>query len=158
MTPKIRPFLWFDDKAEEAMNFYVSIFKNSEILSVSRWGEAGPGPAGTVMSATFRLDGQEFMALNAGPHFKFTEAISFFIDCESQEEVDELWEKLSKGGETSQCGWLKDKFGVSWQVIPSILGELLQDPDPERANRVMQAMLQMTKIDIAKLEYAYTQA
>ena len=158
MTPKIRPFLWFDDNAEEAMNFYVSIFKNSEILSVSRWGEAGPGPAGTVMSATFRLDGQEFMALNAGPHFKFTEAISFFIDCESQEEVDELWEKLSEGGETSQCGWLKDKFGLSWQVIPSILGELMQDPDPERADRVMQAMLQMTKIDIAKLEHAYTQA
>jgi predicted 3-demethylubiquinone-9 3-methyltransferase (glyoxalase superfamily) len=136
----------------------VSIFKNSEILSVSRNGEAGPGAAGTVMSATFRLDGQEFMALNAGPHFKFTEAISFFIDCESQEEVDELWEKLSEGGETSQCGWLKDKFGLSWQVIPSILGELLQDPDPERANRVMQAMLQMTKIDIAKLLHAYEQA
>jgi predicted 3-demethylubiquinone-9 3-methyltransferase (glyoxalase superfamily) len=136
----------------------VSIFKNSEILSVSRNGEAGPGAAGTVMSATFRLDGQEFMALNAGPHFKFTEAISFFIDCESQEEVDELWEKLSEGGETSRCGWLKDKFGLSWQVIPSILGELLQDPDPERANRVMQAMLQMTKIDIAKLLHAYEQA
>ena len=155
MTQKIRPFLWFDDNAEEAMNFYVSIFKNSEILSVSRYGEAGPGPAGTVMSATFRLDGQEFMALNAGPHFTFTEAISFFIDCESQDEVDELWEKLSEGGETSQCGWLKDIFGLSWQVIPSILGELLQDPDPERANRVMQAMLQMTKIDIAKLQHAY---
>jgi predicted 3-demethylubiquinone-9 3-methyltransferase (glyoxalase superfamily) len=158
MTQKIRPFLWFDDKAEEAMNFYVSIFKNSEILSVSRNGEAGPGAAGTVMSETFRLDGQEFMALNAGPHFTFTEAISFFIDCESQEEVDELWEKLSEGGETSQYGWLKDKFGLSSQVIPSILGELLQDPDPERANRVMQAMLQLTKIDIAKLLHAYEQA
>ena len=158
MNQKIRPFLWFDDNAEEAMNFYVSVFKNSEILSVSRYGEAGPGDAETVMSGTFRLDGQEFLALNGGPHFTFTEAISFFIDCESQEEVDELWEKLSEGGETSQCGWLKDKFGLSWQVIPSVLGELLQDPDPERANRVMQAMLQMTKIDIAKLEQAAERA
>ena len=158
MTQKIRPFLWFDDNAEEAMNYYVSIFKNSEILSTSRSGEAEPGSEAKLMSGTFRLDGQEFLALNGGPHFKFTEAISFFIDCDSQEEVDALWEKLSEGGETSQCGWLKDKFGLSWQVIPSVLGEMLQDEDPERANRVMQAMLQMTKIDIAKLKQAYEQA
>lgn len=158
MTRKITPFLWFDGNAEEAMNFYVSIFKNSDVLSVTRYGEGGPGAEGTVMTATFRLDGQGFMALNGGPHFKFTEAISFFIDCESQEEVDELWEKLSEGGETSQCGWLKDKFGLSWQVSPSVLGELLGDTDPERANRVMQAMLQMTKIDIATLKQAYEQA
>ncbi|CCF82553.1 VOC family protein [Nitrolancea hollandica] len=157
MTRKITPFLWFDDNAEEAMNFYVSVFKNSEVLNISRYGDGAPGAAGTVMTATFRLDGQEFMALNGGPHFKFTEAISFFIDCESQEEVDELWEKLSEGGKTSQCGWLKDKYGLSWQVVPSVLSEMLQDPDHERANRVMQAMLQMTKIDIAKLQQAYEQ-
>jgi predicted 3-demethylubiquinone-9 3-methyltransferase (glyoxalase superfamily) len=157
MTPKIRPFLWFDDQAEEATKYYVSIFRNSEMLSINRYGEAGPGGEGTVMTTTFRLDGQEFMALNGGPHFHFTEAISFFIDCDSQEEVDELWEKLSTGGETSQCGWLKDKYGLSWQVIPRVLGEMLQDPDRERANRVMQAMLQMTKIDIAKLKEAYAQ-
>jgi predicted 3-demethylubiquinone-9 3-methyltransferase (glyoxalase superfamily) len=155
MTQKITPFLWFDDQAEEATTFYVSIFKNSEVLSINRYGEAGPGGEGTVMTTTFRLDGQEFMALNGGPHFHFTEAISFFIDCDSQAEVDELWEKLSAGGETSQGGWLKDKYGLSWQVIPRVLGEMLQDPDRERANRVMQAMLQMTKIDIAKLKEAY---
>lgn len=157
MTQKITPFLWFDDNAEEAANFYVSIFKNSEVLSVNHYGDAQPGAEGSVMTISFRLDGQEFIALNGGPHFKFTEAISFFIDCESQEEVDELWEKLSEGGETSQCGWLKDKFGLSWQVVPSALGEMLQDPDRERVNRVMQAMLQMTKIDIAKLRQAYEQ-
>ncbi|MBA2452147.1 MAG: VOC family protein [Chloroflexia bacterium] len=157
MTQKITPFLWFDDNAEEATNFYVSIFKNSEVLSVSRYGDAGPGEEGTVMTTSFRLDGQEFMALNAGPMFKFTEAISFFVDCESQDEVDELWEKLSEGGETSECGWLKDKFGLSWQIIPSVLGEMLHDEDREKANRVMQAMLQMTKIDIAKLKQAYDQ-
>jgi predicted 3-demethylubiquinone-9 3-methyltransferase (glyoxalase superfamily) len=157
MAQKITPFLWFDDQAEEATKYYVSIFKNSEILSINRYGEAGPGSEGTVMTTTFRLDGQEFMALNGGPHFRFTEAISFFIDCDSQEEVDELWEKLSAGGETSQCGWLKDKYGLSWQVIPRVLGEMLQDPDRERANRVMQAMLEMTKIDIAKLKEAYAQ-
>ncbi len=155
MKQKITPFLWFDDNAEEATTFYVSIFKNSEILSINRYGEAGPGPAGTVMTTSFRLDGQEFVALNGGPHFRFTEAISFVIDCESQEEVDKLWEELSAGGQTSQCGWLKDKFGLSWQVVPSVLLELLQDEDPERANRVMAAMLQMTKIDIAKLREAY---
>ena len=158
MTQKITPFLWFDDNAEEAMNFYVSIFKDSEILSVNRVGGGEPGSDDKVIVVSFRLAGQEFMGLNGGPHFTFTEAISLFIDCDSQDDVDELWDKLSAGGQTSQCGWLKDKFGVSWQVIPSILGEMLQDEDRERANRVMQAMLQMTKIDIAKLKQAYAQA
>jgi predicted 3-demethylubiquinone-9 3-methyltransferase (glyoxalase superfamily) len=125
--PRITPFLWFDDKAEEAMNFYVSIFKNSTIGRVSRYGEAGPGPKGTVMSATFQLDGQDFFALNGGPLFKFTEAISLFVNCETQQEVDELWEKLSAGGEIQRCGWLKDKYGLSWQIIPSVLGKFLQD-------------------------------
>ena len=153
----IAPFLWFDGKAEEAMNFYISIFKNSKVVSVSRYGEAGPGPKGTVMSATFEIAGQKFMALNGGPHFKFTEAVSFFISCENQQEVDELWEKLSAGGEKSRCGWLKDKYGLSWQVIPSALGEMLQDKDPAKSKRVMQAMLQMDKIDIARLKQAYDQ-
>ncbi len=152
---KITPFLWFDNNAEEAINFYVSIFKNSKILNVSRYGEGGPGPKGTVMSATFQLEGQDFMALNGGPHFKFTEAISLFIKCETQEEVDELWEKLSEGGSKSRCGWLKDKFGLSWQVVPTILGELLQSKDPEKSKRVMQALLQMDKLDIQKLKDAY---
>jgi predicted 3-demethylubiquinone-9 3-methyltransferase (glyoxalase superfamily) len=154
---KITPFLWFDNQAEEAMNFYVSIFKNSRILSVSRYGEAGPGPAGEVMTATFQLEGQEFMALNGGPDHNFTDAISFFVDCKTQEEVDELWDKLSEGGEPGPCGWLKDKFGLSWQIIPRILGELLNDPDPVKSQRVMQAMLQMGKIDIAGLKAAYDQ-
>lgn len=151
---KITPFLWFDGKAEEAMNFYVSIFKNSKVVSVTRYGDAGPGPKGTVMSATFQLEGQEFYALNGGPQFKFTEAISFFVNCETQQEVDELWEKLSAGGAKSQCGWLKDKFGLSWQIIPSALGKMLGDKDPKKAQRVMQAMLQMTKIDIKALQQA----
>ncbi len=146
---KITPFLWFDGKAEEAMNFYVSIFKNSRVLSVT------PGPNGTVMMATFQLDGQEFHALNGGPMFKFTEAISLFVNCETQQEVDDLWEKLSDGGEKSRCGWLKDKFGLSWQIIPTALGELMRDKDPAKAGRVMQAMLQMDKIDIATLKQAY---
>src|SRR5437667_12568780 len=154
---KITPFLWFDANAEEAMNFYTSIFKNSEIVSVSRYGEGAPGQAGTVMTATFILDCQPFMALNGGPHFKFTEAISFFVNCETQEEVDELWEKLSEGGEQSRCGWLKDKYGLSWQIIPSALGEMLGDKDPEKSRRVMKAMLQMDKIDIKGLEQAYKQ-
>jgi predicted 3-demethylubiquinone-9 3-methyltransferase (glyoxalase superfamily) len=154
---KITPFLWFDNNAEEAMNFYVSIFKNSQIVSVARYGEGGPGPKGTVMTGTFQLEGQKFMALNGGPQFRFTEAISFFVDCETQEEVDELWEKLSEGGEKSRCGWLKDKFGLSWQIIPSALGEMLQDKDPEKAKRVMMAMLQMDKIDIKTLKQAYDQ-
>jgi predicted 3-demethylubiquinone-9 3-methyltransferase (glyoxalase superfamily) len=157
MAQKITPFLWFDTQAEEAMNFYVSVFENSEVVNVSRYGDAGPRPAGTVMTATFRLDGQEFTALNGGPEFTFTEAISFHISCESQEEVDYYWDKLSAGGEPGPCGWLKDQFGLSWQVIPSRLGELLQDEDPAKANRVMQAMLQMSKIDIAKLQEAYDQ-
>jgi predicted 3-demethylubiquinone-9 3-methyltransferase (glyoxalase superfamily) len=154
---KITPFLWFDDKAEEAMNFYVSIFKDSKILEVSRYGEAGPGQLGTVMTGTFQLNGQEFMALNGGPEFKFTEALSFFVNCETQQEVDQLWEKLSEGGEEGQCGWLKDKYGLSWQIVPSILGELLADKDAGKAQRVMQAMLQMHKIDIKKLKQAYEQ-
>jgi predicted 3-demethylubiquinone-9 3-methyltransferase (glyoxalase superfamily) len=152
---KITPFLWFDDNAEKAMNFYISIFPNSKVLSVTRCGEAGPGPKGTVLVATFQLAGQEFLALNGGPQFKFTEAISFSVDCKTQEEVDELWEKLSEGGEKSRCGWLKDKFGLSWQVNPSILGEMLNDKDPEKAKRVMEAMMQMDKIDIAALKRAY---
>jgi predicted 3-demethylubiquinone-9 3-methyltransferase (glyoxalase superfamily) len=154
---KIVPFLWFDGKAEEAMNFYASIFKNSKIGEVTRYGKAGPGQEGTVMSATFQLEGQEFYALNGGPHFTFTPAISFFVNCETQQEVDELWEKLSEGGEIQQCGWLRDKFGLSWQVIPTILGKLLRDKDAAKAQRVMQAMLQMKKIDIARLKQAYDQ-
>ena len=154
---KITPFLWFDGKAEEAMNFYTSIFKTSKIGRITRYGDAGPGPKGAVMSGTFQLDGQEFMALNGGPQFKFTEAISFFVNCETQEEVDELWEKLSAGGQKSRCGWLKDKYGLSWQIIPSALGEMLGDKDPEKSQRVMKAMLQMDKIDIKGLEQAYKQ-
>ncbi len=152
---KIIPFLWFDDKAEEAMNLYISIFKNSKIGSITRYGEAGPGPKGSVMTATFQLDGQQFMALNGGPEFKFTEAISFFVNCETQKEVDELWEKLSEGGEKGRCGWLKDKYGLSWQIVPTVLGEMLNDPDPEKSQRVMKAMLQMDKIDIKTLKQAY---
>jgi predicted 3-demethylubiquinone-9 3-methyltransferase (glyoxalase superfamily) len=153
--PKITPFLWFDGKAEEAMNFYVSVFKDAKVLNVTRCGEAGPGPAGTVMSATFELNGQRFIALNGGPMFSFTPAISFFIDCETQQEVDELWEKLSAGGETQRCGWLKDKYGLSWQIIPSALGRLLQDRDAGKSGNVMKAMLQMEKIEIAGLERAH---
>jgi predicted 3-demethylubiquinone-9 3-methyltransferase (glyoxalase superfamily) len=152
---KITPFLWFDGKAEEAMNFYVSIFKNSKVVRVTRYGEAGPGPKGTVMSATFQLEGQDFYALNGGPQYSFTPAISFFVSCETQQEVDELWEKLSAGGRKDRCGWLQDKYGLSWQIIPSVLGKLLQDKDPEKAKRVMQAMLQMSKIDIKGLQQAY---
>ncbi|MBA3449485.1 MAG: VOC family protein [Pseudaminobacter sp.] len=152
---KITPFLWFDDQAEEAVNFYGSIFRNAKIGKMTRYGKAGPGPAGSVLTASFELEGLEFTALNGGPHFKFTEAVSFSVDCESQAEVDYFWQKLSEGGQTSQCGWLKDKFGLSWQIIPSALPRLLSDPDAEKANRVMQAMFQMTKIEIDKLEQAY---
>jgi predicted 3-demethylubiquinone-9 3-methyltransferase (glyoxalase superfamily) len=152
---KITPFLWFDSKAEEAANFYISVFKNSKIVSIMRYGEAGPGPKGSVMSATFQLDGQEFIALNGGPMFTFSPAISFFVHCESQEEVDKLWEKLSEGGEKQRCGWLKDKYGVSWQIIPTVLGQMLQDKDGEKSKRVMNAMLQMDKLDIKTLKQAY---
>ncbi|MFZ2634537.1 MAG: VOC family protein [Desulfosalsimonadaceae bacterium] len=152
---KITPFLWFNDQAEEAVNFYTSIFKNSKILNVARYGEAGPGPKGSVMTVVFQLNDQEFIALNGGPLFKFTEAISFVVNCETQEEVDDLWEKLSVGGEKSECGWLKDKYGLSWQIVPTVLGELLSDPDPEKSQRVMKAMLQMKKIDIKTLQQAY---
>jgi predicted 3-demethylubiquinone-9 3-methyltransferase (glyoxalase superfamily) len=155
---KITTFLWFDDQAEEAMNFYVSIFKNSKVLSVNRYGEAGPGAKGKVMTVTFQLEGQDFMALNGGPLFKFNEAISLFVNCETQEEVDELWDKLCQGGQPSRCGWLKDKYGLSWQIIPSALGKMLQDPDPAKSQRVMQAMLQMSKIDIAGLKRAYDES
>jgi predicted 3-demethylubiquinone-9 3-methyltransferase (glyoxalase superfamily) len=151
---KITPFLWFDDNAEEAMNYYISIFKNSKVVSLSRYGEGSPRPAGTVMVATFELDGQELMALNGGPEYKFTEAISLFVTCETQEEVDWYWNQLSSGGEEGPCGWLKDKFGLSWQIVPKALGELLGDPDPAKAQRVMRAMLQMKKIDIAGLKRA----
>lgn len=152
---KITPFLWFDGKAEEAMNFYVSIFKNSRVVRVSRYGDAGPGPKGSVMSGTFQIEGQEFFALNGGPQFTFTPAISFFVNCETQAEVDDLWNKLSAGGEIQRCGWLKDKFGVSWQIIPSVLGRLLGDKDPAKSGRVMKAMLQMEKLDIQRLQQAY---
>jgi len=152
---KITPFLWFDGNAEEAMNFYVSIFKNSKVGRVSRYGDAGPGPKGSVMSATFQLEGQEFYALNGGPMYKFSPAISFFVDCKTQEEVDTLYDKLSAGGEKEPCGWLRDKYGISWQIVPSALGKMLGDKDPKKANNVMQAMLQMKKIDIKKLEQAY---
>ena len=153
---KITPFLWFDNQAEEAMNFYVSVFKNAKVGSVSRYAEGGPAPVGSVMTASFTLDGMEFIALNAGPHFKFTEAISFYIKCEDQKEIDYYWEKLiAGGGAPSQCGWLKDKFGLSWQVVPPILGELLADKDRAKASRVMAAMMKMTKIDIQKLKDAY---
>lgn len=150
----ISPFLWFDDQAEEAAEHYVSIFKNSKILSVSRYGEGAPRPAGTAMSVSFVLDGLEFQALNGGPQFQFTEAISMFVRAETQDEIDELWEKLTNGGEPGQCGWLKDRYGLSWQIVPPVLFELLGDPDPDRSSRVMQAMLGMGKLDIAGLRAA----
>jgi predicted 3-demethylubiquinone-9 3-methyltransferase (glyoxalase superfamily) len=159
MTNKITPFLWFNNSAEEAVNYYTSIFKNSKILSMSRYGEGAPMPAGTVMSATFELEGQPFMALNGGPEYKFNEAVSFYVDCKSQAEVDELWAKLTAdGGEEGPCGWLKDKFGLSWQIVPSVLGELLGDPNPAKSQSVMQAMFQMKKLDIARLKQAHEQA
>jgi predicted 3-demethylubiquinone-9 3-methyltransferase (glyoxalase superfamily) len=152
---KITPFLWFDGNAEEAMNFYVSVFKNSKVVSVMRYGAAGPGPKGTVMGVTFQLEGQQFHALNGGPKFAFTPAISMFVNCETQQEVDDLWEKLSDGGEKQRCGWLKDRYGLSWQIVPSILGELLQSQDAEKSSRAMKAMLQMDKIDSDGLKQAY---
>jgi len=156
---KIIPFLWFDDKAEEAVNLYVSLFKNSRIGGMTRYSEEGAQasgrPRGTVMTVEFQLDGQEFLALNGGPQFPFTEAISLVVNCETQQEVDEFWEKLSDGGETGPCGWLKDKYGLSWQVVPTILGRMLKDKDAGKAKRVMKAMLQMSKIDIKRLKEAY---
>jgi predicted 3-demethylubiquinone-9 3-methyltransferase (glyoxalase superfamily) len=159
IVQKITPDLWFDNSAEEAAKFYTSIFKNSKIIHVARYGEAAAKvsgrPKGTVMTVIFELEGQRFMALNGGPVFKFSPAISFLVNCETQEEVDNLWEKLSEGGEKEQCGWLKDKFGVSWQVVPNVLGEMLQDKDAKKSERVMEAMLQMKKIDIEGLKKAY---
>ena len=156
---KITPFLWFDNNAEEAVNFYVSTFKNSKISSIARYGQEGAKasgrPKGTVMTITFQLDGQEFVALNGGPIFKFSPAISFVVNCETQQELDELWAKLSAGGEEVQCGWLADKYGMSWQIVPTVLEKLLNDPDPVKSERVMHAMLQMKKIDIAGLQQAY---
>lgn len=152
---KITTFLWYDDKAEEAVNFYVSLFKNSKITSVSRYGDAGPGPKGSAMTVSFQLEGQEFTALNGGPHYTFTPAISLFVNCETQEEVDRLWEALSAGGRKDRCGWLQDKYGLSWQIIPTALMRLMSDPDPKKSARVMKAMLQMDKIDIGKLQQAH---
>jgi predicted 3-demethylubiquinone-9 3-methyltransferase (glyoxalase superfamily) len=152
---KITPFLWFDGKAEEAANFYVSIFKNSKMMSIARYGDAGPGPKGTVMLATFQIEGQQFMALNGGPQYTISPAISFFVSCETQAEVDELWDKLSAGGAEVQCGWLKDKFGLSWQIIPKALMELMQDKDPVKSQRVFKAMMGMIKIDVEGLRRAY---
>ncbi len=158
---KITPFLWFDDNAEEAANFYVSVFKNSKIGGITRYDEEGAKasgrPKGTVMTVEFQLDGQEFVALNGGPHFKFTEAISLVVNCETQEEVDEFWEKLSESGAKSRCGWLKDKYGLSWQVVPTVLGEFYQGEDAERSERVMKAMLKMDKLDMKTLKQAYEQ-
>jgi predicted 3-demethylubiquinone-9 3-methyltransferase (glyoxalase superfamily) len=159
---RITPFLWFDDEAEEAANFYVTIFKNSKVGRISRYPKAAEQaagkPAGSVMTVEFQLDGLDFVGLNGGPHFKFTEAVSFVVNCETQEEIDEYWSKLSEGGAESQCGWLKDKYGLSWQITPTVLAEMMQDKDPEKANRAMQAMLQMKKLDIATLQQAYDQA
>jgi predicted 3-demethylubiquinone-9 3-methyltransferase (glyoxalase superfamily) len=156
---KITPCLWFDDNAEEAVNFYISLFKNSKITNIAHYGEAGAAasgrPSGSVMTIMFELDGQEFMALNGGPHFKFSPAISLMVNCQTSDEVDELWDKLSAGGMKQQCGWLTDKFGVSWQIVPTGLGDMLEDDDPEKSERVMKAMLQMEKIDLAPLEQAY---
>jgi predicted 3-demethylubiquinone-9 3-methyltransferase (glyoxalase superfamily) len=152
---KITPFLWFDTQAEDAVNFYVSVFKNSKILAVTRYGDSGPGPKGSVLTVAFELDGLKFTALNAGPQFKFTEAVSFVVNCETQDEIDYYWSKLREGTSwDGQCGWLKDKFGLSWQVVPKALPELLSAKDPARANRVMQALMPMKKLDIAALERA----
>jgi predicted 3-demethylubiquinone-9 3-methyltransferase (glyoxalase superfamily) len=154
---KITPFLWFDSQAEEAARTYTSIFKGSKMGTITRYGDEGPGPKGTVMTATFQLFGQEFIALNGGPQFKFSPAISFVVNCETQEEVDELWEKLSQGGEKNKCGWLTDKFGLSWQIVPTVLGQLLGDKSPAKARSVMKAMLQMDKLDIKALKQAHAQ-
>jgi predicted 3-demethylubiquinone-9 3-methyltransferase (glyoxalase superfamily) len=151
---KITPFLWFDTQAEEAANFYISIFENSKIRHVSRYGDAGPGPKGSVMVVSFELEGQEFTALNGGPQFKFSPAISLMVHCDTQEEVDHFWERLGEGGRKDRCGWLQDKYGLSWQIVPTALSRLMSSPDREKAKRVMQAMLKMDKLDIARLESA----
>ena len=155
---KITPFLWFDNQAEEAAKFYTSILKNSRIVQVSRYGDGGPGPKGSVMTVAFELEGQAFTALNGGPQFKFTDAISFAVDCKSQEEVDYMWARLTDGGEEGMCGWLRDRYGVAWQIVPTALVEMLNDPDPEKAQRVTEALLKMKKIDIQALKQAYEQA
>ena len=152
--PKITPFLWFNSNAEEAANFYASVFKNSKVKAVTRYSGAGPGPKGSVMTVNFELDGQEFTALNGGPQFAFTEAVSFVVHCDTQQDVDEYWNKLTEGGRAVQCGWLKDKYGLSWQIVPKALPRLLQQTDPKKAQRVVQALMQMTKIDVAQLEQA----
>jgi predicted 3-demethylubiquinone-9 3-methyltransferase (glyoxalase superfamily) len=155
MQKKIIPFLWFDDQAEQAANFYVSIFKNSKVLSINYYPKESGGKEGKVMTVKFVLDGDEFVGLNGGPHFSFTEAISFWVKCDTQEEIDYFWEKLSEGGETSECGWLKDRYGLSWQIVPSSIEELISEEDPARKDRVLKAVWQMQKLDIAKLEKAY---
>ncbi|MEW4562887.1 VOC family protein [Bremerella sp. JC770] len=155
---RITPFLWFNDQAEEAVHFYLSIFADSRILTQARYGEVGPGPEGSIMTIEFELQGQKFVALNGGPHFTFNEAVSFVVNCETADEVDHYWEKLSAGGKTSQCGWLKDKFGVSWQVVPTLLARLVSDADRGKAQMVMAAMLQMEKLDVAALQTAYDDA
>ena len=155
---RITPFLWFDHQAEEAASFYTSIFPNSNVGKIARYGEGGPGPAGTAMTVQFQLDGLSFMGLNGGPHFKFTEAVSFVVNCQNQEEVDYYWQKLSAGGAEVQCGWLKDKFGLSWQIVPTALAELMSDPDPEKSGRVMKAIMSMMKLDIRALQQAYDNA
>jgi predicted 3-demethylubiquinone-9 3-methyltransferase (glyoxalase superfamily) len=152
---KITPCLWFDDQAEEAARFYTSIFKNSRIVTVARCGDGGPRPKGSVLTVLFQLDGQEFLALNGGPVFKFTEAVSFIVNCDTQQELDDMWEKLSAGGKEVECGWVKDRFGLSWQVVPTVLSKMMSDPDPARSARVLQALLQMKKLDIKGLEAAY---
>jgi len=157
ISPKITPFLWFDTQAEKAANFYVSIFKNSKVTAITRYGDSGPGNKGSVMTVAFTLDGQQFTALNAGPQFPFTEAVSFVVNCETQNEIDYFWEKLSAGGKKVECGWLKDKFGLSWQIVPTEFFEMISNATPQQSNRVMQALMQMEKLDLAKLKQAYNE-
>ena len=157
ISQKVTPFLWFDTQAEEAANFYVSIFKNSKVTAITRYGDSGPGPKGSVMTVAFTLDGQQFTALNAGPQFPFTEAVSFVVNCETQNEIDYFWEKLSAGGKKVECGWLKDKFGLSWQIVPTEFFEMISNATPQQSNRVMQALMQMEKLDLAKLKQAYNE-
>ena len=157
ISQKITPFLWFDTQAEEAANFYVSIFKNSKVTAITRYGDSGPGPKGSVMTVAFILDGQQFTALNAGPQFPFTEAVSFVVNCETQNEIDYFWEKLSAGGKKVECGWLKDKFGLSWQIVPTEFFEMISNATPEQSDRVMRALMQMEKLDLAKLKQAYNE-